>query len=389
MGRVANLIEAVNLAKDSPEEGRLRDLGRKLGVAKKELMALGRDLMMSQGPALAAEAHHLAGEAEDTIRIGQRVIRTALRGLGVASDISEVGSLDSLHTPRGPLRPLSPCGPRPPQAGPTERQPHGAGGKVADLVRCLAGAQANDSGWPTFNGKYVEYPRFRKEWWAYRQTYHAHMKDELACRSLKERSLASSVRILINDIEDLQEAWDTLDTCFDRPEKYILEALEPVTKFKGYKAFNSGAVREFYSLLRAAMMGARKAGLLHRLINDQILPGILARMPANDWRQWARERPTWIGGLIEEAFWTFVDQKWRDALNVAAAEPTGWGQGGSGSRPLGTDKNDQSGWAEAKKLATAVINVTTTENKPAEPDSNPRRCKFADVLGCPGQHAPW
>jgi hypothetical protein len=35
-------------------------------------------------------------------------------------------------------------------------------------------------------------------------------------------------------------------------------------------------VREFYSLLRSAMMGARKAGLLHCLINDQTLPGILA-----------------------------------------------------------------------------------------------------------------
>jgi hypothetical protein len=28
---------------------------------------------------------------------------------------------------------------------------------------------------------------------------------------------------------------------------------------------------------------------------------------------------------IEEAFWNFVDQKWRDALNVAAAEPPTWG----------------------------------------------------------------
>ncbi len=27
-----------------------------------------------------------------------------------------------------------------------------------------------------------------------------------------------------------------LDTCFDRPEKYITEALELVTKFRGYKA---------------------------------------------------------------------------------------------------------------------------------------------------------
>jgi hypothetical protein len=46
----------------------------------------------------------------------------------------------------------------------------GQGCEVADLVRCLAGAQANVSGWPIFNGKYMEYPRFRKECWAYRQT---------------------------------------------------------------------------------------------------------------------------------------------------------------------------------------------------------------------------
>ncbi len=78
----------------------------------------------------------------------------------------------------------------------------------------------------------MEYPRFRKELWAYRQTYNGHMRDELVCQSLKEKSLANSVRVLVNDIEDLQEAWDTLDTCFDRPERYILEALEPITKFQ-------------------------------------------------------------------------------------------------------------------------------------------------------------
>jgi hypothetical protein len=51
--------------------------------------------------------------------------------------------------------------------------------------------------------------------WVYRQTYHGHVRDELVCRSLKKRSLASNVKILVNDIEDLREAWNTLDTCFD------------------------------------------------------------------------------------------------------------------------------------------------------------------------------
>jgi hypothetical protein len=187
------------------------------------------------------------------------------------------------------------------------------------------------------------------------------VRDEVVCRSLKERSLASSVRILVNDIEDLREAWTTLDTCFDRPEKYIAEALEPIVKFRGYKMFDNGAIREFYSLLRAAMMGARKVGLLHRLINDQTLPSILAKMPPNDLRQWARERPTWMREAVEEAFWAFVDQKWRDALNVAAAEPARWGAGSGGAGAHGTVRR---GPAEAaRKPPHATIHVAVGEGR--------------------------
>jgi hypothetical protein len=208
----------------------------------------------------------------------------------------------------------------------------------------------------------VEYPRFRKEWWAYRQTYHGHIRDELVCPSLKERSLASNVRLLVNDIDDLHEAWNTLDTCFDRPEKYISETLDPVVKFRSYKAFDNGAIREFYSLLRAAMMGARKAGLLNRLINNQTLPGILANMPPADWRQWAKERPAWMREAIEEAFWNFVDQKWRDALNVAAAEPPTWGAG-SGGRAAPQEGGKKGGAAEATKLTKAAVHVTGIDGK--------------------------
>ncbi len=39
----------------------------------------------------------------------------------------------------------------------------GAGGELAVLMQGLMAAQANDSGWPTFNGKYVEHPWFQKE----------------------------------------------------------------------------------------------------------------------------------------------------------------------------------------------------------------------------------
>jgi hypothetical protein len=77
-------------------------------------------------------------------------------------------------------------------------------------------------------------------------------------------------------VEDLNEVWDTLDTSYDRLEKYITEALDPIVKFRKYKAYKHGTIREFYSLLRAATIGARRARLLHRLINSQTLPGIMA-----------------------------------------------------------------------------------------------------------------
>jgi hypothetical protein len=254
-------------------------------------------------------------------------------------------------------------------------------------MRGMMNAQANDSGWPTFSRKYVEYPRFRKKWWAYRQTYHGHVRDELVCRSLKEKSLASHVWLLVNDIDDLREAWNTLDTCFDRLEKYISEALDPVVKFRSYKAFDNGAIREFYSILRAAMMGARKAGLLGRLINDQTLPGILAKMPPTDWRQWAKERPVWMREAIEEAFWNFVDQKWRDALNVAAAEPPAGGAGGGGKGAPQDGARREA--AKGPKAGAAAVHVTGTDGKRHRQGDSGRSCVFKDVMGCTTAHPPW
>jgi hypothetical protein len=213
------------------------------------------------------------------------------------------------------------------------------------------------------------------------------VRDELACRSLKERSLASNVWLLVNDIDDLRQAWNTLGTCFDRPEKYISEALDPVVKFRSYKAFDNGAIREFYSLLRAAMMGARKAGLLGCLINDQTLPGIIAKMPPADWRQWAKERPAWMRVAIEEAFWNFVDQKWRDALNVAAAEPPAWGAGGGG-RAAHQEGRKKGGAAEAAKLAKAAVHVTGADESRHRQRNSGLTCVFKEVMGCTGTHPP-
>jgi hypothetical protein len=110
-----------------------------------------------------------------------------------------------------------------------------------------------------------------------------------------------------------------------------------------------------------------------------------------DWRQWARERPDWSREPADEAFWKFVDQKWKDAINVAAAEPPAWGAGGGGGKAA----NPQSvgaGMREAGKLAkagAAAIHVTEAVGRRTEHGEGKRACIFKEVMGCAGTHPPW
>jgi hypothetical protein len=73
-----------------PEETILRGFGKQLGNSKKEIMAISKDLVISQPMGVAMEVSRLAGEACDAIKASREAIRAALRELGAASDISEV-----------------------------------------------------------------------------------------------------------------------------------------------------------------------------------------------------------------------------------------------------------------------------------------------------------
>jgi hypothetical protein len=165
---------------------------------------------------------------------------------------------------------------------------------LASVLRGWGQLKANDSGWPTFNGRYASYPRFKREWMAYRETYHSVVNDILAAKALREKCIKGDALRMVNHLDDLQEIWDTIDTCFKRPEKYMEEVLRPIVEFKKYRATDSCAVREFYSLLRAAIKGAKGIGRLGLLINDQTIPRIMSKMPYTDWKEWATRRPEWL-----------------------------------------------------------------------------------------------
>jgi hypothetical protein len=97
--------------------------------------------------------------------------------------------------------------------------------EIFGILKGLIGAQANDAGWPQFNGN-VTNPIFRKECWAYNETYFGPVWNEMACRVLKKKLLVGKVPNMVGSIGgDLMELWQTLDVSFDRPEKFIPEAM--------------------------------------------------------------------------------------------------------------------------------------------------------------------
>ncbi len=101
---MASLTEAVAKEVQEPDEERLRDLARKLGAAKKEIMAMNRSLVVGQPANLATEAHELASEAGEAIRVSRETIKAALRGMGAASEKMEAsGPTRAPHPP--PVRP--------------------------------------------------------------------------------------------------------------------------------------------------------------------------------------------------------------------------------------------------------------------------------------------
>jgi hypothetical protein len=262
---------------------------------------------------------------------------------------------------------------------------------LMDFMRSFGQMQANDSGWPTFDGRYVSYPRFKKEWEAYRQTYHSAVSNYLAARTLRDKCLQGDALQMVSHLDDLREMWETLDTCYERPDKYMEEALRPIVDFRRYKIADSAAVREFYSLLRAAIKGAKRIGRIELLINDQTIPRIMGKMPHVDWKEWATRRPDWMRQDAATAFVAFIERKWLDALNVAAAEPASWrGDGEKAAAGVrAPDKAASSG--KGMLRVTGAVNVVEQRDPPRSPSplwelSFGRKCRARNLIGCNGDH---
>jgi hypothetical protein len=143
--------------------------------------------------------------------------------------------------------------------------------------------------------------------------------------------------------------------------------------------------------MRAAIKGAKGIGRLGLLVNDQTIPRIMGKMPYTDWKEWATRRPEWMQEDLGSAFEEFMERKWQDPLNIAAAEPLSWGTEKEKTN-LGKGTMDKTSHTNkgAPKVSGAV-NVVGQQSPPRlhSPSwdvSSGRRCRARFLVGCDGDH---
>ncbi len=84
------------------------------------------------------------------------------------------------------------------------KEAYGAGSEsLLDVMRGWGHMKANDSGWLTFDGRYASYPRFKKEWRAYRETYQSAVNNDLAAKALRDKCIQGDALRMVSHLDDL------------------------------------------------------------------------------------------------------------------------------------------------------------------------------------------
>jgi hypothetical protein len=127
------------------------------------------------------------------------------------------------------------------------------------------------------------------------------------------------------------------------------------------------------------------------LINDQTIPKIMSKMPYTDWKEWATKRPDWMQQDMTSAFERFLERKWQDALNIAAAKPASWSMGREKPSSGGGVQDKVAPISEGTLKVTGAVNVVEQKASPRPPSpswdvSFRRKCRARNLIGCDGEH---
>ncbi len=74
---------------------------------------------------------------------------------------------------------------------------------LVSVLRGWGQLKANNSSWPTFDGRYASYPRFKRELIAYRETYHSVVNGDLAAKALRDKCIKGDALRMVSHLDNL------------------------------------------------------------------------------------------------------------------------------------------------------------------------------------------
>jgi hypothetical protein len=192
--------QAVSEAEPEP----LIELGEEIEHRRENMVNLAKMLKENVLEEFKERAQRALHESAKVAKEGQRKLDDLRARLEFRSFNSEASSYIG-HAPR--------VGEAAPEGSPFMRDPAreragpGVGSQPtsSDIVTLLRGwgqLRANDSSWPVFDGRYASYPRFKKEWEAYRETYHSIVNDDLAAKTLREKCVKGDAHKMVGHLGD-------------------------------------------------------------------------------------------------------------------------------------------------------------------------------------------
>jgi Protein of unknown function (DUF1759) len=94
----------------------------------------------------------------------------------------------------------------------------------------------------------------------------------------------------VENYRDLQDVWEALNRCYDRPAVYSREVLKTLVNFKPVAANDMNALNKFYGLILSTRRELSQYGQQREMETFSFLADLVAKMPLMERNEYIKSR---------------------------------------------------------------------------------------------------
>ena len=182
----------------------------------------------------------------------------------------------------------------------------------------MQGQTGKNSRYPYFDGTLKDYPKFRRRWHTFQDTYHKATPQRKLVNLFRENCLEKKVADRLRCEETMAGCWRVLDPFYSRPTQYAQDLMSEITATRKIQYSEYERLFEYYALIRGNITEARKANLEETLLTQANIALMEHPLPMREIEEWRSRQAKYAPRYHAEAFVEFVYDREEWALkNVA------------------------------------------------------------------------